>query len=156
MARQRSDRQTRSDPINSQFVVQAGRWCQFRLTQWSGLGLQMKRWDRMCWGSLFVEGTNGWTWCLARGEFSCSACLLFGHRWSLIKWAVREGKHVSTFYPLELLFIASAHQARPSCGNSIQLRLRKCAWNTCDMLPAVEQLSIHEIIQTLSSHFKYA
>lgn len=31
-----------------------------------------------------------------------------------------------------------------------------CVWNMCDVLPADEQLSIHKIIQTLSSPFKNA
>lgn len=61
----------------------------------------------------------------------------------------------SVFYPLELLFIVSAHRACMNCRNSIQLGLRKCA-NMSEILPAAEQLSIHKFIRTLSSHFKNA
>lgn len=65
-------------------------------------------------------------------------------------------KRISVFYPLELLFVVSAHRACRNCRNSIQLGLRKCVWNMSEILPAAEQLSIHKFIRTLSSHFKNA
>lgn len=58
------------------------------------------------------------------------------HTRSLINWVVWECKHV------DFKLISLVHE-------------RACMWNGSDMLPAFEQLSIHHIIQTLRSHFKY-